>query len=338
MFLICGCWIAGLPSASRVFVSEATVMAIALLGLGSNLGDRGAILAAAMAAFGNSPGIRVVAASAWHETKAIGGPAGQGAFLNGAALLETSLSPIELLARLQRIESHLGRRRDERWAARTLDLDLLLYDNLVLETPLVVLPHPRMAFRRFVLAPAVEVAPEMVHPLLGWTVRRLWDHLNKALPYVAIGRFPGINAVQLGQEISLQMPARLICDTELASANACDAEAAEQRALSNLNRWRGLLTSSEWPQSPPLTISDFWLDEILCLADAGLTTSQQEHIEEVWWDLRPSVTPPKLVLCSEAAHAVVRHFTSDLGPWLRLREGEAESNRMEAIAAIQSMQ
>ena len=105
----------------------------------------------------------------------IGGPAGQEPFLNAAALLETSLPPAELLARLQRIELHLGRTRETRWAARTLDLDLLLYDNLVLNTPYLTLPHPRMAFRRFVLEPAAEVAPEMAHPRLAGPSNACWS-------------------------------------------------------------------------------------------------------------------------------------------------------------------
>ena len=100
--------------------------------------------------------------SALVRNRAVGGPAGQRAFLNAAARLETSLPPAELLARLQRIEWHLGRTGAKtRWAARTLDLDLLLYDDLVLSTPYLTLPHPRMAFRRFVLEAAAEVAPEM---------------------------------------------------------------------------------------------------------------------------------------------------------------------------------
>lgn len=291
-------------------------MPLALLSLGSNLGDRRGILQAALSAFGNSPGLRLMAVSRWHETQPIGGPGGQSNFLNGAALLETALSPLELLARLQRIESHLGRRRDERWAARTLDLDLLLYEDVVLESPQLVLPHPRMAFRRFALAPAVEVAPQMVHPRLGWTVRRLWEHLNTALPYVAIGRHPAIDASELMQAIALRMPARLIF------VDGSDSGA-------NLERQSRQLLELDWPPPPALTISDFWLDETLCLS--GATSNKP-------LPARQSMLPPKLVLCSESAHALVQRCVSDLGPWLRLSEDDAESNLREAIAALQAMQ
>lgn len=291
-------------------------MSLALLSLGSNLGDRRGILQAALSAFGNSPGLRLLAVSRWHETPPIGGPGGQSNFLNGAALLETSLPPLELLARLQRIESHLGRRRNERWAARTLDLDLLLYDDVAFENPQLTLPHPRMAFRRFVLAPAVEVAPEMVHPLLGWTVRRLWEHLNSALPYVAIGGLPAIAASELMQAIALRMPARLVF-------------AYEDMAEVNLDQQMRQLLDLQWPQPPPLTISAFWLEETLCLAAAAA-----EGMPAV----RRSVPRPKLVICTAAAHAMVRRRTSDLGPWLRLSETDTASHLLEAVAALQAMQ
>ena len=126
------------------------------------------------------------ARSSWRETAPIGGPPGQAAFLNGAVKLETPLPPHELLGCLQQIEGELGRRRAERWGPRPIDLDLLLYDELILTTPELVLPHPRMAWRRFVLEPAAEVAGSMIHPTIRWTLARLLAHLNESMPYVAI--------------------------------------------------------------------------------------------------------------------------------------------------------
>ena len=89
---------------------------------------------------------------------------------NAAALLETAIEPGPLLRLVKQLEHEWGRQTAERWAARVLDLDLLLYDRLVVETPELVVPHPRMAWRRFVLEPAAEIAPEMVHPPTGWTI------------------------------------------------------------------------------------------------------------------------------------------------------------------------
>src|SRR5690349_14455782 len=96
---------------------------LALIGLGSNLGDRKANLDAAVAELGRSPGIEVRAVSSYHETPPVGGPDGQGAFLNAALLLDTSLGPEALLARLHEVERGAGRVREVRWSARTLDLD-----------------------------------------------------------------------------------------------------------------------------------------------------------------------------------------------------------------------
>jgi 2-amino-4-hydroxy-6-hydroxymethyldihydropteridine diphosphokinase len=156
-------------------------MSRALVAIGCNLGDRREQLEGAVARLRATPGIASVAASRWHETAPVGGPTGQGVFLNGALLVETSLGPEPLRQALTRVESELGRTRDVRWQARLLDLDLLLYDQLVISTPELVIPHPRMAFRHFVLEPAAEIAPGMVHPLIGWRVDKLARHLRAIL-------------------------------------------------------------------------------------------------------------------------------------------------------------
>ena len=119
-------------------------------------------------------------------TLPVGDRGGGSEFLNGAVLVETSRSPRELLALLQQIESQFGRERRERWSDRTLDLDLLLYGEVVTDTPSLTLPHPRMSFRRFVLEPAVEIAPEMVLPTIGWTLERLLAHLDEGADDAAL--------------------------------------------------------------------------------------------------------------------------------------------------------
>jgi 2-amino-4-hydroxy-6-hydroxymethyldihydropteridine diphosphokinase len=152
----------------------------ALLALGSNVGDRGAQLDAAVIELGTLPGTTLLAKSTWHATRPVGGPPGQGDFLNGAALIETSIEPAELGRMLQIIEQRLGRQRTERWAARSLDIDLLLYGDRVIDQPDLQVPHPRMSFRPFVLAPAAEIAADMLHPKIGVSVGELWDHLQHA--------------------------------------------------------------------------------------------------------------------------------------------------------------
>lgn len=124
--------------------------------------------------------------SRWHATRPVGTTIPQEEFLNGVAWIESSLEPEALLELLQRIEVDHGRKRLERWAPRTVDLDLLLYDDFVIETESLRIPHPRMSFRRFVLDPAVEVAPDWVHPTIGWTLGQLRRHLDAGTDALAI--------------------------------------------------------------------------------------------------------------------------------------------------------
>ena len=152
-------------------------MATVYLGLGSNLGDRQRYLARALAALVAARAVRVVAVSPFIETAPVGGPSGQGMYLNAAAHVETDLEPAALLAELKSIEHRLGRRDGPRWGARPIDLDILLYDDLVFETPDLVIPHPRLAERRFVLAPLAEIAPDARDPRSGLSVRDLLARL-----------------------------------------------------------------------------------------------------------------------------------------------------------------
>lgn len=149
----------------------------ALVSIGSNLGDSVAAVEEAGRALRalSRPG-SFAASSRW-MTAPVGGPPGQGPFVNAAAVLETSLEPAELLQELQRIERALERARHERWGPRTLDLDLLLVERIEVRTDELRLPHPRMTFRKFVLAPAVEVAGDWTHPEAGVTLDRLLQTL-----------------------------------------------------------------------------------------------------------------------------------------------------------------
>lgn len=145
----------------------------ALVALGSNEGDREARLSAAEEALARLPGTCVVGRSRRHETRPVGGPP-QGAFLNAVVELETRLSPRELLQGLLEIERSLGRVRREPSGPRTLDLDLVLFDERVVREPGLELPHPRFRERGFVLAPLVEVAPDARDPVTGLTARELY--------------------------------------------------------------------------------------------------------------------------------------------------------------------
>jgi 2-amino-4-hydroxy-6-hydroxymethyldihydropteridine diphosphokinase len=150
----------------------------AFIALGSNLGDRRHYLDAALQTLREHPHITVVAVSSYHETAPVGGPPGQGLYLNAAAQLDTDLEPEALLAVLLDVERRLGRVRHERHGPRTIDLDLLLYEDAVRDGPDLILPHPRLHQRLFVLEPLVEIAPYLIHPPLELDVRQLLKQLR----------------------------------------------------------------------------------------------------------------------------------------------------------------
>lgn len=148
-------------------------MSQALVALGGNIAPRRARLDAARDALARLPHTRLVRSSRWIETDPVDAPAGSGPFLNGACLLETELAAPALLRELQRIEHELGRVRGVRNGPRVIDLDLILHGDTVLHTDELELPHPRAHERDFVLRPAAEIAPGLVHPLLGDTIGAL---------------------------------------------------------------------------------------------------------------------------------------------------------------------
>lgn len=147
-----------------------SVPALAVIGLGGNIGDAGATLWAAFDAIDGLERTRVVRRSRLYRTPAWG-VTGQADFVNAAALVETSLPPMELLQALLRLEREAGRQRSadgsDRWGPRTLDLDLLLYGDTAIDQPGLRVPHPRLAERAFALVPLVEVAPDAIIPGVG---------------------------------------------------------------------------------------------------------------------------------------------------------------------------
>ncbi|MFQ5508720.1 MAG: 2-amino-4-hydroxy-6-hydroxymethyldihydropteridine diphosphokinase [Leptospirillia bacterium] len=151
---------------------------IAYVGIGANLGEREASCRAAALALGGIDGVRLLGTSRWRETAPVG-PVPQGAFINGVVELSTTLSPEALLAACLAIESDMGRVRDLRWGPRTIDLDLLLYGDAVIQRPGLSVPHPEMHRRGFVMEPLAELAPERVHPVLGETMTALRDRLTR---------------------------------------------------------------------------------------------------------------------------------------------------------------
>ena len=132
----------------------------AVIALGSNLGNRLETLQGAVDALEDTPGVRIKAVSAVYETEGVGGPENQPRYLNAVLVLRTTLPPQSLLERANAVEDAFGRVREERWGARTLDVDILSYEGVVLNRAELTLPHPRAHERAFVLAPWLDADPE----------------------------------------------------------------------------------------------------------------------------------------------------------------------------------
>jgi 2-amino-4-hydroxy-6-hydroxymethyldihydropteridine diphosphokinase len=228
-------------------------MATALISFGSNLGDRQATLDAAVEKLRQKAGVEQLVVSSYHATKPVGGPEGQDEFLNAAARLETSLSPRALLSELQRIERELGRVRQEHWGPRTIDLDLLLYDDQVINEPDLIVPHRFLAFRRFVLEPAVQVAGEMMHPELERTLIQLLKHVRLANRIFEVGG--------LIEPVRHDFARRVAESTGLARARR---RFHSEKATGRLSVSVEFRTSDGMPLSGPLYFGfitdDFWLD------------------------------------------------------------------------------
>jgi 2-amino-4-hydroxy-6-hydroxymethyldihydropteridine diphosphokinase len=153
----------------------------AFIGLGSNLGEREAMIRLALDDLARLPSTRLVRASSLYDTEPVG-EVDQPNFLNAVAQIDTELTARQLLWNLQLIERRLGRVRTQRWGPRTIDLDLLLYGNLVVEEPDLKVPHPELSHRSFVLVPLVELDPLLVHPVSGETLLSLLSRLHTRPP------------------------------------------------------------------------------------------------------------------------------------------------------------
>ena len=282
-------------------------MASCLIALGSNLGDRHAALEQAVELLRQHPDVELAACSRWHETAAVGGPTEQASFLNGAALLHTSLSPANVLTVLQSIENQLGRQRDVRWGPRVIDLDLLLYERQVLDTDRLQLPHPRMAWRRFVLQPAAEVAADMVHPTIGWTVSRLLEHLDTAANYVALAGSIGVGKSVLAERLAVETSARLVREPldlkHLATFYADPSSHARQTELEFLRQRTEALAADDtaWTERSVLSLSDFWYDQSAAFARVWLPAAEYPAFRQQWCEARRHVVRPKLLVLLEAS-------------------------------------
>ena len=290
-------------------------MSHAVLSIGSNLGDRAAHLQSAVARLERHARVRVAAVSRWYETAPAGCGPSQDAFLNGALLVETSLEPLQLLDWTQEVERQGGRRRDEVWGPRTIDIDIVLLDHAVFHSPRLELPHPRSAYRRFMIEPAAEIAPEWIHPHVGWTLRELEQFLRTTPRYAVIIGGATAERESLVQRVQARVPLRWLRRADSMTSAALRHTLAEDAANAAgewlaSDFWWNLCTSLDDASPPPL-IPKLVVD----MSTAGQTEARE--VETIW----------RAALVQRAA-----------GPRLALSAVESARQVDEVVGALQALQ
>lgn len=316
-------------------------MATALIAYGSNLGDSTAILQVAIDKLRKVPGLSIVRQSRPLVTRPVGGPPGQAPFLNGALRVETALSPPQLHACLGQVEIELGRQRRQRWAARLIDLDLLLFGDVVLRSPALTIPHPRMAFRRFVLEPAAEIGGDLRHPVVGWTVQQLLDHLNQSRNYLALTGASGCGKTELAVQTARAVGAKLLIDPATQHTDRPPTQAEDDESTI-LRRRAECLHPAQW-DSERLVVSDFWWGQSFAYVRGQRAA---KRLASIWDRLAPHVVRPKLLVWIDApsddSHARTGWQTIldcyHQGPRLDLSADPPDWALHELTAAIQAMQ
>lgn len=151
---------------------------VAFIAIGSNLGDREANVRKAAALVADGVKATLLSMSSLYETEPWGIKE-QPAFVNAVMMIETGLTPLELLSHTRAIEAGMGRQRERQWGPRTIDLDIIFHDGLVMDEGGLTIPHPRAHERAFVMVPIAEIAPRFVHPSIGKTAAEIADALDK---------------------------------------------------------------------------------------------------------------------------------------------------------------
>lgn len=333
-----------------------------LLGLGSNVGNRAAQLDSAVQLICGHPQIQRISISSYHATQPVGGPTGQDTFLNAALRIRTSLAVGELFAVLQDVELRLGRRRLERWGPRTIDIDILLFGRETLTTRDLIVPHPRMAMRRFVLAPAREVAADMLHPGTDLSLAELFDRLARPPHYVAVTGFRAEQAANLALTAAAISKLHVLLDpanTRMSQLRASDSSHISVDSIQQILAERCEQLTSLWAEAEVAPdrwhVCSYWLPELNAVIRPRFAAEVRAEFERacawaaahapvphcvIFLDPRPngSATTAESRVAHEWAE-VVADLLSRPGhpPYLHIPGADLEQALTELTAAIDAM-
>jgi len=278
----------------------------AYIGLGSNIGESAELIKAALNELDKCEGIDVSAVSETLKTKPLG-PVDQADYFNAVAEVQTTVSPEELLKSLQAIETLLGRDRKVKWGPRTIDLDLLLYGNRIINSPGLTVPHSQMHLRSFVLKGMCQIAGDLVHPVLKQTMRELNKRiggnffLDESKPQlISIAGIIGVGKTTLGQGISKAIGCELIREAYDTNPYMDQAYAGKQDVALD---WQLYFLISRLKQldraslnSGKVYISDYVFNKEQIYAKRVLTEEQRRQYHEEYALVEPKIADPVLVI------------------------------------------
>jgi len=287
-----------------VLQSNRQKVARCLIGCGANIGARREQLDQAIDMLRFMPGIQLTHVSQFLETRPVGGPPGQPPYLNAACLIETTFEPIEVLDMLLAIENTLQRSRETRWGPRTIDLDLLIYDDCILKTERLQVPHPRMTTRRVVLEPAVEIAANLKHPVSRCSIRELLENISQRHLHVAVVGVPGSGAPELANAVADVTLSRLIHAPAplpiagwgaLSKKQVSTKEPTEQLLLLS-QKYADPLLKANWPDGPHGTVTDYWIESIRLAAENNSAIDTNKQFENAFASISQKTVTPHVVL------------------------------------------
>lgn len=281
---------------------------IAYVGLGSNEGDRSGYIQSALGAIGLTDGVQLLRVSPIIETPALSLSGSQPDYLNAVAEIQTSLLPMDLLAALHRIETHLGRVRSEKWAARTIDLDLLLYGDQIINESALCVPHRQLQLRSFVLDGLVQLCPQKIHPVLKQKMNTLAGRLNGQNYFVdtekpqliSIAGLIGVGKTTLTERLSCFLGGAAIYEEYdknpyLAKVYAGQTELALQSELYFLSSSVGQL-AADTLEAGRVYINDFVFEKALIYAQSWLGEADLAEYRRLYQAYRQKISSPVLAV------------------------------------------